>query len=56
MVNNSGGATKLNHPVSVSANAGKLAVTDRFNNRVLDMELNSIIRHTTRYSSWTTKF
>ena len=33
--NNSGGATKLNHPVSVSANAGKLAVTDRFNNRVL---------------------
>ena len=33
--NNSGGATKLNHPVSISANAGKLAVTDRFNNRVL---------------------
>ena len=33
--NNSGGATKLNHPVAVSANAGKLAVTDRFNNRVL---------------------
>ena len=33
--NNSGGVTKLNHPVSVSANAGKLAVTDRFNNRVL---------------------
>ena len=33
--NNSGGATKLNHPVSISANLGKLAVTDRFNNRVL---------------------
>ena len=33
--NNSGGATKLNHPVSISANAGKLALTDRFNNRVL---------------------
>ena len=33
--NNSGGANKLNHPVSISANAGKLAVTDRFNNRVL---------------------
>ena len=33
--NNSGGSTKLNHPVSISANAGKLAVTDRFNNRVL---------------------
>ena len=33
--NNSGGQNKLNHPVAVSANAGKLAVTDRFNNRVL---------------------
>ena len=33
--NNSGGSTKLNHPVSISANAGKMAVTDRFNNRVL---------------------
>ncbi len=33
--NNSGGANKLNHPVSISANYGKLAVTDRFNNRVL---------------------
>jgi len=33
--NNSGGATKLNHPVSISANDGKLALTDRFNNRVL---------------------
>ena len=33
--NNAGGATKLNHPVSISANSGKLAVTDRFNNRVL---------------------
>ena len=33
--NNAGGATKLNHPVSISANFGKLAVTDRFNNRVL---------------------
>ena len=33
--NNTGGADKLNHPVSISANYGKLAVTDRFNNRVL---------------------
>ncbi len=33
--NNPGGSTKLNHPVSISANAGKLALTDRFNNRVL---------------------
>ncbi len=33
--NDSGGSTKLNHPVSISANYGKLAVTDRFNNRVL---------------------
>ena len=33
--NNSGGKTKLNHPVSVSSNGVKLAVTDRFNNRVL---------------------
>jgi hypothetical protein len=33
--NNTGGANKLNHPVSISANYGKLAVTDRFNNRVL---------------------
>ena len=32
---NAGGANKLNHPVSISANYGKLAVTDRFNNRVL---------------------
>jgi hypothetical protein len=32
---NTGGANKLNHPVSISANYGKLAVTDRFNNRVL---------------------
>ena len=30
--NDSGGSTKLNHPVSISANYGKLAVTDRFNN------------------------
>ena len=33
--NNSGGKTKLNHPVSVSSNGEKLAVTDRFNNRIL---------------------
>ena len=33
--NNSGGKTKLNHPVSVSSNGQKLAVTDRFNNRIL---------------------
>ncbi len=33
--NNSGGKSKLNHPVSVSSNGEKLAVTDRFNNRVL---------------------
>lgn len=32
---NAGGDNKLNHPVSISANYGKLAVTDRFNNRVL---------------------
>ena len=32
---NAGGANKLNHPVSISANYGKFAVTDRFNNRVL---------------------
>ena len=33
--NNSGGSLRLNHPVSVSSNGEKLAVTDRFNNRVL---------------------
>ena len=33
--NNSGGKTKLNHPVSVSSDGQKLAVTDRFNNRIL---------------------
>ena len=33
--NNSGGGSKLNHPVSISSNGEKLAVTDRFNNRVL---------------------
>ncbi len=33
--NNSGGISKLNHPVSVSSNGEKLAVTDRFNNRIL---------------------
>ena len=33
--NNSGGNLRLNHPVSVSSNGEKLAVTDRFNNRVL---------------------
>ena len=32
---NSGGISKLNHPVSISSNGEKLAVTDRFNNRVL---------------------
>ena len=30
--NNTGGADKLNHPVSISANYGKLAVTDRLPN------------------------
>ena len=33
--NNSGGKSKLNHPVSVSSNGERLAVTDRFNNRIL---------------------
>ena len=37
--NNSGGKTKLNHPVSVSSNGEKIAVTDRFNNRILILSL-----------------
>ena len=34
-LNDSGGKLKINHPVSVSSNGEKLAVTDRFNNRIL---------------------
>ena len=36
--NNSIGNSELNHPVSISSNGEKLAVTDRFNNRVLYLE------------------